>query len=82
MQLLPLLNLLHGFLNTGESLMYLEALIRWPLAQMLMESRCCYRPFPYHPFGSPQSFSDLADSEGTRLHPLFERYAQAAVARS
>lgn len=50
---------------------------RW----LIWLNRCFFRPFPYHPFGSPQSFSDLADSEGARLHPLFENYAQAAVAR-
>ena len=51
------------------------------LHKWLIVHCCFYRPFPYHPFGSPQSFSDLADSEGARLHPLFETYAQAAVAR-
>lgn len=79
MQLLPLMSLSLGFLSTGK------LLVMWKLdsnAQVLIRPRRCYRPFPYHPFGSSQSFSDLADSEGTRLHALFEAYAQAAVARS
>ncbi|KAF2962693.1 hypothetical protein GQX73_g10880 [Xylaria multiplex] len=30
-----------------------------------------YGPFPYHPFASAQTFSDLANTEGVRLHKLF-----------
>ncbi|KAI0102994.1 xylose isomerase-like protein [Nemania sp. FL0031] len=31
-----------------------------------------YGPFPYHPFGSAQTYSNLADSEGLRLDKLFK----------
>ncbi|KAK1148103.1 hypothetical protein N8T08_010741 [Aspergillus melleus] len=41
-----------------------------------------YGPFPYHPFGAASDFSDVADSEASRLHPLFEEWAKAAAARS
>ncbi|KAH8432844.1 sugar phosphate isomerase/epimerase family protein [Aspergillus melleus] len=41
-----------------------------------------YGPFPYHPFGAASDFSDVADREASRLHPLFEEWAKAAVARS
>ncbi|KAJ5161591.1 hypothetical protein N7492_006983 [Penicillium capsulatum] len=37
-----------------------------------------YGPFPYHPFGSATSFSDVADSEGSRLQVLFEKWANSA----
>ncbi|KAH8156700.1 hypothetical protein CIB48_g11550 [Xylaria polymorpha] len=34
-----------------------------------------YGPYPYHPFGSTRDFSELADTEGARLQPLFEKWA-------
>ncbi|CAG7917827.1 unnamed protein product [Penicillium olsonii] len=39
-----------------------------------------YGPFPYHPFNAQTTFSEVADSEGARLHPIFESHAKAAVA--
>ncbi|CAG8229090.1 unnamed protein product [Penicillium salamii] len=39
-----------------------------------------YGPFPYHPFNAQTTFSDVADSEGARLHPIFESHAHSAVA--
>ncbi|KAK7427277.1 hypothetical protein QQZ08_006213 [Neonectria magnoliae] len=35
-----------------------------------------YGPFPYHPFGSARDFSEVADTEGARLQPLFEEWAK------
>ncbi|KAI5460851.1 hypothetical protein BGZ63DRAFT_510507 [Mariannaea sp. PMI_226] len=37
-----------------------------------------YGPFPYHPFGSARDFSEVADTEGSRLQPLFEKWAKTA----
>ncbi|KAE8152252.1 hypothetical protein BDV25DRAFT_128146 [Aspergillus avenaceus] len=39
-----------------------------------------YGPFPYHPFGSVATFSDVADSEGQRLQTLFESFASNPAA--
>ncbi|CAI7615992.1 unnamed protein product [Penicillium bialowiezense] len=39
-----------------------------------------YGPFPYHPVNAQTTFSEVADSEGARLQPLFESQAKAAVA--
>ncbi|KPM35420.1 hypothetical protein AK830_g11149 [Neonectria ditissima] len=36
-----------------------------------------YGPFPYHPFGSARDFSEVADTEGARLQPLFEEWAKS-----
>lgn len=36
------------------------------------------RPFPYHSYNATKTFSDVADSEGSRLQPLFEKWAQSA----
>lgn len=32
------------------------------------------RPYPYHPIGTEQTYSDLADSEATRLEAIFDRF--------
>ncbi|KAL5365324.1 xylose isomerase-like protein [Aspergillus floccosus] len=36
-----------------------------------------YGPFPYHPIGTAQTYSELADSEGKRLETLFHRAVAA-----
>ncbi|KAI9932353.1 hypothetical protein ASPWEDRAFT_182832 [Aspergillus wentii DTO 134E9] len=38
-----------------------------------------YGPYPYHPFGSATDYSDVADSEGSRLQPIFEAFAKQAA---
>ncbi|KAH7144214.1 hypothetical protein B0J13DRAFT_607626 [Dactylonectria estremocensis] len=35
-----------------------------------------YGPYPYHPFGSARTFSEVADTEGARLQVLFEEWAK------
>lgn len=36
-----------------------------------MLTKVIFRPFPYHPVGTAQTYEDLADSEGKRLEAVF-----------